>query len=341
MEKIQKLFSKILSDENLQLITGQIFLGQGILVAHQLGLFKLLSENSLSIETLATKMKLSKRAVQALISCAGALDLVSCKDKFYQLSQIGKEYLDIKSHSYYGGVLDLLVQENEIMNYKNIKKNILKSRAQINHGQELFETSDGICSTENFIRALHQKAFQPAFFWASNLALEKYKRFVDIGGGSGIHTIAVCLNNKNIKGVICDRSSVIQYTPKYVKDFNLESRIDTISLNMWEDDFPKGDVYFFSDIFHDWEKAQCIFLAKKSFESLPKGGKIILHEMLFNQDKTGPFLTSAYNMKMMAWTKGQQFSKAEIKDILETASFTKITIKKSLGNWSLVVGKKV
>jgi hypothetical protein len=109
---------------------------------------------------------------------------------------------------------------------------------------------------------------------------------------------------------------------------------------MWKDSFPDGDIYFLSDIFHDWEKEKCAFLAKKCFQSLSKGGQIILHEMLFDANKTGPFLTSAYNMKMMLWTEGQQFNYSEIQDILQDAGFHEIHIKKSLGNWSLIIGKK-
>ena len=63
--------------------------------------------------------------------------------------------------------------------------------------------------------------------------------------------------------------------------------------------------------------------------------------MLFDNNKIGSFLTAAYNMKMMLWTEGQQFSKIEIKDILKKAGFKKIKIIKSLGNWSLIIGKKL
>ena len=109
---------------------------------------------------------------------------------------------------------------------------------------------------------------------------------------------------------------------------------------MWKDDFPIGDIFFFGDIFHDWTEEKCLLLAKKCFNKLPKGGKIILHEMLFNNDKTGPLLTAAYNMKMMLWTEGTQYSQNEISDILKKAGFTKIKIIQALGNWSLIVGEK-
>ncbi len=330
----------LFSDEKLQLITGQIFVGHGILICYQLGLFELLNKKSMTIKDLSVETKLSERAVQALISCACVLKLIQKNHRFYCLSPLGKVFLDKTKKSYYGDVFELFVQENNIMNYENIKKAILTNKSQVNNGKELFFEKDSLCNTEKFIKSLHQKAFNPAFFWSSKINFLKHKKIIDIGGGSGIHTIAVCLNNPHIEGIVCDRQSVLPFTKRYIADFNLESRIKVNKLDMWKDEFPIGDVYFWGDIFHDWDKDKCLYLAKKCFCSLKKNGKIIIHEMLFNDKKTGPLLTAAYNMKMMVWTQGQQFSRSEIKDLLKKVGFSNIKIKKSLGNWSIIIGEK-
>lgn len=340
MNKLTALSSRFLSDENLQLITGQVFVGQSILVAYELGLFQLISKKGLSAQNIAKHLNLKERAAQAIISSSCALGLIEYNNGEYQLSHLGKMYLDKESPEYYGKVLDLFIQEHKIMNYSSIRKAILSSKSQVNEGKDLFANSEGLGNTENFIASLHYKAFKPAFFWAKMVGLNKHKKFVDIGGGSGIHTIAACLNNPKLSGLVCDRQSVIPYTKTYIQNFDLENRIDLVALDMWKDSFPKGDVYFFGDIFHDWKKEKCAFLAKKCFQLLPRNGLIILHEMLFTDDKAGPFLTSAYNMKMMIWTEGQQFSCAEVRDLLREAGFKEVCIKKSLGNWSIVIGVK-
>lgn len=340
MDKLQLSASKFLSDEKLQLITGQVFVGQAILVAYELGLFKLLCKQPLAIQRIAMHLGLHERAVQALISCSSALDLVECGGSGYQLSEIGRMYLDEASPGYYGGVLDLLIQENEIMAYSSIKNAILSNKSQVNEGKDLFSNDESVSNTEGFVGSLHHKAFKPAFYWPKIVDLKDCRKFVDLGGGSGIHTIAACLNNPTMSGVVCDRQSVISYTRKYVGDFDLENRVCLSALDIWNDPFPEGDVYFLGDIFHDWGRDKCVFLAKKCFQHLPKNGQIILHEMLFNNDKTGPLLTAAYNMKMMVWTEGQQFSYVEIQSILEEAGFLEVNIRQSLGNWSIVTGIK-
>ncbi|MGH3593875.1 MAG: methyltransferase, partial [Pseudonocardiaceae bacterium] len=81
-------------------------------------------------------------------------------------------------------------------------------------------------------------------------------------------------------------------------------------------------------------------LTKKSFDSLPAGGRIIIHEMLYNDEKTGPLTTAAFSLVMLLWIEGQQYSGHELEAILTEAGFTEIETKPSFGYWSIVTGRK-
>ncbi|NGX60487.1 MAG: 3-hydroxy-5-methyl-1-naphthoate 3-O-methyltransferase [Chlamydiae bacterium] len=330
-----------ITDEKLQLITGQILVGQAILLAYKLGLFKCLSNGPKSLDELVLSMNLSERSIQSLISCAAALDFVKFNSGKYSLSLIGNKYLNENKTEYYGSVLDLLIEQNEIMSLSSVERAILQNTPQVDNGIDIFSDRMGLGNTNKFVSALHHKAFAPAFHWPTLLNLNPYKKLVDIGGGSGIHTIAACKFNSSLRGLVCDRKPVLEHSNAYIDAFQLNDRVSTTEIDLWEGDyFPEGDICFFGDIFHDWDPGKCLVLAKKCFNTLPKDGLIILHEMLFNEQKTGPFLTSAYNLKMMLWTEGQQFSFSELKTILKKTGFYKIRKIKSLGNWSIVIGEK-
>ncbi len=110
--------------------------------------------------------------------------------------------------------------------------------------------------------------------------------------------------------------------------------------DLWKSPFPAADIHFYSQIFHDWPLEKCQFLAKKSFDSLPSKGKIIIHEMLYNNDKSGPFIAAAASVAMLAWSEGQQFSGPELTELLSEAGFINIEVIPSIGYWSLVSGEK-
>jgi len=330
------------SDEIMQRITGQIFVGQSVLVGYEIGLFKHLASSAHSILELAEILNLHSRAVQAVISAAAAMGLVEKVEGRYLLSKVGEFYFNNPSGLNYGKVLDVLIDQSEIMNYQSIKNSIISNSSQVDGGEDIFANNQkNIGSQSIFISALHHKAYASAFAWASQYKLERSKLFIDMGGGSGVHAIAACASNPTLEASVCDRSLVLKFTKAYVDMHELSDRISLQSIDFWNDDFPAGDVFFYGDIFHDWEKEKCLLLAKKTFDCLPKGGQIILHEMLFNSEKTGPFVTAGYNMKMMAWTEGQQFSYEEIRGILQEAGFAEITQIQTLGTWSIVVGHKV
>ncbi|KVN11075.1 hypothetical protein WT08_14330 [Burkholderia sp. MSMB1552] len=50
---------------------------------------------------------------------------------------------------------------------------------------------------------------------------------------------------------------------------------------MWRDPFPAADLHFYSNIFHGWPADRNAVLVRKSFDALPCGGRIVLHEVLY------------------------------------------------------------
>ena len=93
-------------------------------------------------------------------------------------------------------------------------------------------------------------------------------------------------------------------------------------------------------IFHDWPPDKCRYFADKSFNSLPRGGRIIIHEMLFNDDRTGPFPVAAFNVDMLVAMPGQQYSGGELETMLREAGFVSTEVKPTFGYWSVGTGRK-
>jgi len=66
----------------------------------------------------------------------------------------------------------------------------------------------------------------------------------------------------------------------------------------------------------------------------------VVHEMLFNDNRTGPFPVAAFNVDMLIAMPGQQYSKRELSAMLREAGFRKIEVKPTFGYWSVVTGVK-
>jgi hypothetical protein len=133
---------------------------------------------------------------------------------------------------------------------------------------------------------------------------------------------------------------VCEVAEGYIVRAGLQERVKTRAGDLWSAPFPQADAHFYADIYHDWPPEKGRWLTKKSFESLPAGGRIIIHEMLYNEEKTGPLMAAAYSLMMLLSVEGQQYSGAELAAFLAETGFTEIEFKPSFGYWSIVTGRK-
>jgi hypothetical protein len=163
---------------------------------------------------------------------------------------------------------------------------------------------------------------------------------LDIAGGSGAHAIGATLEWPQLKAIVFDIAPVCPIAEEYAASNGLSARIRTHSGDMWRDPLPAADLHFYSNIYHDWPPEKCRLLTGRSFDALPAGGRLIIHELLYDDDKSGPLEAAIYSTVMLLWTEGRQYSGAELAAMLGEAGFTGIEIKRSFGLWSIVTACK-
>lgn len=311
-----------------------------LIVAHDLEIFENLAGSSKTLLELSNELGLEERPVEALLLMLLNLGFVSSVNGVYKLNDVSKKYLLKESETYFGGMLALANQSN--WTCEQLRQSVITNSPQVYGGGDVFDAHlENSEKSEKFTHAMHSTSMSAALVWPDKVDLSNNQTLLDLGGGSGAHIVGVLKNYPHLSAVLLDIETVIAAAQELLSKYNLQSRIKFVSDDFWKCEFPKADVHFYSQIFHDWREDKCMFLAEKSFHSLPKQGKIIIHEMLFNDDKSGPLMASAGNVGMLAWTEGRQYSGKEIKNILEKSGFQNIEISSSTGYWSIVVGCKI
>ncbi|RJX18338.1 MAG: methyltransferase [Desulfobulbus sp.] len=316
---------------------------QALFAAHELKLFDALADSPLNLDQICQTLQLHPRAARSLLSMCVSLDLIRLDpENRYTLTEISGDYLTRGGPAYWGGTLDAMLANKEIFSLDAFKNAVLENSSQAYKGSDVFKSNaEQIELAQTFTRSMHSKSMPMAMAWPDRLDLAQHRTMLDIGGGSGAHCIGALALWPAMDAIVFDRPFVCEVANTFIDEHGLQQRIQTHEGDMWEDPFPEADIHFYSDIFHDWLPDKCRFLARKSFASLPPGGKIILHEMLFNEKKTGPLFAAAYNINMMLWTEGQQFSGDELVALLQEAGFTDTKVLSTgFGEWSIVTGNK-
>lgn len=312
------------------------------LVAHDLRLFSLLADKPQTLVEIYEVLQIKRRAAEALLSMTVSLGLLHLNDGAYTLTQLAKDYLLESSPTYIGGFLDIAIDNNQTFSFNSIKQALLTNASQLYSGEKIFQVhEEQVNLTRSFTKGMHSHSMAAALAWPQVIDLSKYKSLLDIGGGSGAHSIGAALKWTNLQAVILDMALVCDVAQELVAQYGLQNRITTQSSDMWNQPFPPADLHFYADIYHDWLPEKGRFLTHKSFESLEPGGRIIIHEMLYdNEQKLGAPAVAAYNMIMLLCTEGQQYSGAELSRMLSEAGFVDIEVLPTFGYWSIVTGCK-
>jgi O-methyltransferase domain/Dimerisation domain len=313
---------------------------QAILVAYDLKLFSFLAEKPRTLVDICSAIAIERRPAEALLAMLASIELVQVKNNFYSLTSIAEDYLLESSPTYLGYLLDAFIAQEGICSFQALKKAVLNNSPQIyGHGQAFKSHEEQVTLARTFTYSMHSNSMGAALAWPELIDLSKNKLMLDIGGGSGAHAIGAILRWPKLQAVILDRPLVCEVAEEFVTRYNQQNRIETQVSDMWSDPFPKADLHFYGSIYHDWPPEKCRFLTQKSFESLDCGGRIIIHEMLYNECKTGPFIAATSGIGMLLWTKGQQYSGHELSIMLTEAGFTDIEIK-TIGYGSIITGCK-
>ncbi|MBD2772698.1 methyltransferase [Iningainema tapete] len=315
-----------------------------VLVAHELKLFPLLAKTPRTLQEICQSLNLAPRAARALLSICSSMGFIQLIDGYYSLTPVACEYLLETSPTSFCGWLDLMIANASSFSYEGIKKAIVTDAPVVYEGDSLYkvheqEEKDEL--TRTFTRAMHSASVAAALAWPETLNLSSNKRMLDIAGGSGAHSIGATLKWSKLRATILDIAPVCEVAQEYITQYGLQERISTEVSDMWNDPFPSADLHFYSLIYHNYDLEKNRFLTRKSFDSLEPGGRIIIHQWLFNDDLTGPFPTAAYNVIMQLWCAGgQEYSGLELSTLLAEVGFVDIEVKPTFGYWSIVTGRK-
>ncbi len=310
-----------------------------ISVALELEIFEFLQEPA-DTSTLARQAGLSVRGLTALLGMLKCLRLIDRREGRWTLNQTSRAYLLKQSPFYWGPFFSYTAASLPL--HALLRDNV--KGVATGDGRPVAGWEAGAID-ESLARRLtdfmHCHSIAPAIGLAKTCDFSGVQRVLDVGGGSGCYAFSLALEHPEMRATVMDLPTICNVAASYIARAGVADRVDTRAVDMFREEWPRGyDCHFFANVFHDWSPETCAELARSSFASLEAGGRIGLQEMLLDDSGDGPIQPVAFSLLMCLGTKGQQFTLAELREILEGAGFTGIEAQRSYGYYSLVTGYK-
>lgn len=184
---------------------------------------------------------------------------------------------------------------------------------------------------EAFIAAMHIAGSKMAHKVAEQVDAGRFRKMLDVGGGSGIYSIAFLHKNPELKATLFDLPKVTQIAGRRFHEAGVSNRTELAPGDYRDDSFPKGfDLVLFSAIIHINSREMNTQLYKKAYDSLLPGGSLIIRDFIMDESRTSPPGGALFAVNMLAATEnGNCYTETEVQDDLKTAGFSDIkTLKR-------------
>ena len=314
-----------------------------VTVSDELGIFKALSDEAVTTEDLAAQLGLDARALALLLAGLCSQGLIDKRLGRWSATHEARRWLHPEAKAYWGAFFGGVVVGNSLH---------APLLAAIKAGKRVQDIADGPPPWERPSMTAEDAARIAAFMHAHSQApargasvqgeFAEMASVLDVGCGSGVYGIEMAKHNPQLQVGLMDLKEMCVEVDKYIAADGVGDRVKSLAVNMFTETWPTGyEAHFFANVFHDWSAETNTLLANKSFDALPSGGRILLSEILMDDEGTGPWPAAAFSLLMLIGTLGKQYSLAEFQGILESAGFTDVRAKRSGGGYySLVSARK-
>lgn len=297
-------------------------------VAH-FPLFGHLAEHGVQpFDDLKTVLGLQTRPANVLISALRALGLlVADGEGKIGLTPLSRAHLVPGSPFDIGGYVGLMAQSPGVLSLVERLRSNRPAGADDSSTGAAFIYREGIASAmesaesaRHFTLALAGRARNVAPVMARQYPLENARQLLDVGGGTGLYSVAFLQQNPGLRAVVWDRPEVLSVAREMALEHGMADRLGLVPGDMFADPVPSGcDTVLLSNVLHDWDEPECRALVARLGRALPPGGRLLIHDVFLDDDLSGPLPVALYSASLFSLTEGRAYSASEYRAWLSEA----------------------
>lgn len=322
--------SGMLPDRLDQMIRGY-WPSRCLLTALELDIFTAVGDGG-NAEQIGSKIQANARSVGMLLNALVSLGLLTKKGDTYTNSAESARYFVQGSKDNH---------RNGLLHIANIWHSWSTLTDAVRRGTQIPRERDHSPEpTRNFIDAMQHNAKDRAPVVVKTLGTTGVRRVLDLGGGSGVYSIAFAKASPDIRCEILDVPEVLPITSEYVQKAGVSSQVKMRGGDMLQDDFGSGyDIIMLNAICHMFSEEQNRELFRRARRALAPKGRLVVQDFILNPEKTGPQQAALFSLNMLVNTDaGASYSEPEYITWMKAANFADIQRINLPGPSSLIVG---
>jgi len=286
-----------------------------------LGVFDALDAGGSTAPEIAGRLRTDARATELLLNALVALRLVRKNGDRFEETEVSRTYLASPSPTSYAAMVRF-----DALQWPSWERlaEVVRSGAPV-RTPDMFQTRPE--ETAAFIEAMASlvQARGDARVLAETLDLAGVRRLLDVGSGPGTYPIELCRRHPGLTATVFDLPGTLEVTRRHVAASGMEERIRLVAGDYRRDPLPGGhDVVFLSNIIHGEDEATNRALMRSVHAALAPGGRVLIKDHVTDESGTSPAPAAIFSITMLLFTRGRDYSFAEIRDWLMEAGFSRV-----------------
>jgi hypothetical protein len=285
--------------------------------------FGRLAEGPRSFDALRQELGLAERPMHVLVTALKAFGLLQRGAAALELTDVARDHLVPGRPFDVSGYVGLSADSPGVLALVERLRANAPAKAKQDDAGTAFIYREGIASAmdedaaaRRLTLSLAGRARIVAPVLAERKPLPDATMLLDVGGGSGLYSIAYLQRHPQLRAIIWDRPAVLRVAAELAAAHGVADRCQCLPGDMFHDPVPKADVILLSNVLHDWDVPQCRELIRRSATALLKGGPLLIHDVFLDDGLDGPLPIALYSAALFCLTEGRAYSAAEYRSWL-------------------------
>lgn len=325
--------SSSVTPEPIMRLASGFMAAKHLFAASELGLFEALADSPTTIDGLAARTGLARRAARISADAMVALGLLEREGDTYRNSQTAAAFL--AGH----GPADLrpFLRFWDKISYPSWCE--LSRALARGPSKEIFELDDELQEVAS--AGIEAILAGPAAALPKTFDFSRHRRLLDIGGGTGSWSIAVAQTSPQLEATVFELPAVADVARKRIAAAGLASRINVVVGDAMTEALPSGyDVLLLANLIHYWSPGENRALLQRVRSAAETGARLLLADFW-----TDPMHINPVHAALMAGEfavhlrEGDVYSVEELRGWLDQTGWRFIRHVSLAGPQSLVVAE--
>ena len=310
--------------------------------AIRLELFTELHGKELTSATVATLLGSNHHYTKLLLNACVSIGLLEKTGDAYRNSKESETYLVKGEPRYYGDLFTYWTGQWPLWDQLDSG---VRTGKPLAYEPEFKSQEEEAAYWRHYMMAMHQwgaSGQQDLLLQSTDLTGKK--KLLDVAGGSGVYTMALCREYPELEAVLFDQEKALPIARSLIETQGLSRQISTVTGDFLTDAFgTEHDVVLISGVLNLESREVCRLVCRKSYESMVSGGLIIIQDDMimgpYTETTACPALSSLMGAVMYGG-EGEAQSGDEMAEHLTEVGFTSPEQIPLSGIFSLVTALK-